>query len=62
MALKTEPQPERRVTVASWVPVSLAQELEARAVQGERSISAELRRAVKAYLDVETPMAEEVNR
>lgn len=41
------------VTVATWVPVGMAEELGRRASDGERSVSAEVRRALKVYLAVD---------
>jgi hypothetical protein len=42
---------ETRTAISAWVPTSLALELQARAAQADRTLSAELRRAVKAHLE-----------
>ena len=46
--MATTTKTEERVAVASWVPLSVGDELRARAEAGDRSVSAELRRALCA--------------
>lgn len=41
---------EKRTTVGAWVPLSVADQLRARAVEGDRTVSAEVRRAVIRHL------------
>ena len=48
--MATNTKIEERVTVAAWIPASLARELRARAVEGDRTVSAEVRRAVIRHL------------
>lgn len=48
--MATTTETEARVTVASWIPVSVARELRARAIEGDRTVSAEVRRAVIRHL------------
>jgi len=49
----TTTETEQRTAITAWVPKSIATELQARAAAADRSISAEIRRAVKAHLDRE---------
>lgn len=48
--MATNTTTEKRTAIASWVPESLAHQLRARAAEGERSVSAEIRRVLKAYV------------
>lgn len=41
---------EQRAIVSTWVPVSTVRALRARAAEQDRSLSAEVRRAVNAHL------------
>ncbi|MBA2240023.1 MAG: ribbon-helix-helix protein, CopG family [Solirubrobacterales bacterium] len=41
---------EQRTAVAAWIPASTAAELRARAAKEDRSLSAEIRRALNRYL------------
>jgi plasmid stability protein len=43
-------QAEERTALSTWVPISQALELQARAARADRSVSAELRRALSRYL------------
>ena len=43
-------QTEERTALSTWVPISQALELQARAARADRSVSAELRRALNRYL------------
>ena len=48
--MATTTKTEARGTVASWIPVSLVRELRTRAAEGDRTVSAEVRRALARHL------------
>ena len=48
--MATSTKTEERVAVASWVPLSVATELRTRAAEGDRTVSAEIRRALSRHL------------
>ena len=54
--------PENRTVVQAWVPCDLADALRSRAVAAERSVSAEVRLALREHLNDEAPVAEPVLR
>jgi hypothetical protein len=43
--------PEEKALVQTWIPLSLADRLRQQAVANERSLAAEARLAIKAYLE-----------
>ena len=47
----TETQTEERTIISAWVPANTARDLRARAAREDRSLSAEIRRAITAHLD-----------
>jgi plasmid stability protein len=49
---------ERRVVIQTWAPLALANELRSRALRAERSLSAEIRFALREYLNDERPPGE----
>lgn len=44
-------QEGQHVAVTAWVPRGMASELKQRATEGDRTMSSELRRAIRVYLD-----------
>ncbi len=51
MSAATAASPEERVSVSAFLPAQLRDQLEALAQQNDRSFSAELRRAIRQYVE-----------
>jgi hypothetical protein len=57
MATATQTQPEASAIISAVIPLAMREQLEQRAHDGDRTLSSEIRRALRNYLEADKSAA-----